>query len=143
MMEETLKKFGYPNSLIKEYDHWWLLCRPKQVTLGSLILLCKDEVDSFSKISEDSFKEFSKIINNIENKLKDNFQYEKINYLMLIMVDPEVHFHVIPRYSVDKKFVSFSFKDHGWPATPNMDKINEIDGNMFSQLVVELKNIFN
>ena len=25
--------------------------------------------------------------------------YERINYLMLMMVDPHVHFHVIPRYS--------------------------------------------
>ena len=25
--------------------------------------------------------------------------YERINYLMLMMVDPDVHFHVIPRYT--------------------------------------------
>ena len=35
----------------------------------------------------------------IERALTAFCGYERINYLMLMMVDPHVHFHVIPRYS--------------------------------------------
>lgn len=99
MLSETLAKFEYPNTLVKEYGHWLLLRRFKQVTLGSLTPMCKYEVDAFSKISKKSFGELSKIIPEIESKTKQLFGNDKINYLMLMMVDHEVHFHIIPRYS--------------------------------------------
>ena len=34
----------------------------------------------------------------IEATLSAEVAYERINYLMLMMVDPNVHFHVFPRY---------------------------------------------
>ena len=37
-MNVTMQKFGYPDTLIAEYDHWVVLLRPSQVTLGSLVL---------------------------------------------------------------------------------------------------------
>lgn len=35
MTNETILKFNYPDSLIREYDHWVVLLRPAQVTIGS------------------------------------------------------------------------------------------------------------
>ena len=35
-------KFGYFENLIKEYDYWVVLYRPRQVTIGSLVLICKE-----------------------------------------------------------------------------------------------------
>jgi hypothetical protein len=32
-MNETINKFGYPKTLLKEYKHWVVLLRPKQATL--------------------------------------------------------------------------------------------------------------
>ena len=46
--------------------------------------------------------------------------YEKINYLMLMMVDRDVHFHVIPRYAGERTHAGVSFPDAGWPAMPNL-----------------------
>ena len=45
-------------------------------------------------------------------------KYEKINYLMLMMVDPDVHFHVIPRYAGARDHAGASFPDAGWPGPP-------------------------
>ena len=33
------------------------------------------------------------------------------NYLMLMMVDPHVHFHVIPRYAAPQRFEDVDFPD--------------------------------
>ena len=38
----------------------------------------------------------------LEGALRATFDHQKINYLALMMVDPHVHFHVIPRYSTTR-----------------------------------------
>lgn len=140
MLSETLEKFGHPRRLVKEYKHWLLLCRFEQVTLGSLILICKDEVNAFSKISPESFAELAIIIPEIETKTKQLFQNDKINYLMLMMVDPEVHFHIIPRYSSDKEFDGITFHDFSWPKRTDIDLINKIDEAVLAKLTAHLRN---
>ena len=134
-MNETLLKFGYPNSLIKEYEHWCILLRPEQVTLGSIVLICKQDVYRFSNISKEAFLEYPKIIKTIENKLFNCFQYNKINYLMLMMIDPNVHFHIIPRYSDNKIFEGKTFTDNGWPGLPSFSSINKVNEKLFLNLV--------
>ena len=49
--------------------------------------------------------------------LRKRFNYSKINYLMLMMVDPAVHFHVIPRYEHPVSFCDNDYPDAGWPGT--------------------------
>ena len=43
-----------------------------------------------------------------------------MNYIMLMMVDSHLHFHVLPRYSDVKEFAGLSWSDSGWPKPPNM-----------------------
>ena len=93
-MNSTITNFGYPVNIIEEYTNWVVMLRPVQLTLGSLILACKEDVESFSALSNSSQKELSKVVLDIETTLKFCFDYSKINYLMLMMVDPHVHFHV-------------------------------------------------
>ena len=114
-INQTLKRFGYPDTLIKEYDNWCILLRDQQVTLGSLVLVCKADVTKFSDISKNAFVEYRIVIKDIEKRLQHKFKYDKVNYLMLMMVDPNVHFHVIPRYSRSKIFKNVVFNDLGWP----------------------------
>ncbi|MEK9194587.1 MAG: HIT family protein, partial [Patescibacteria group bacterium] len=122
---------------------WYLMLRLKQVTLGSLVLFCKDNVHAFSKISDSSFEEFPKVIKEIETNLKKAFNYDKINYQMLMMVDPEVHFHIFPRYSEDKNFEGFVFKDFGWPDVPSLKELNNVDDDVFDKLLKKLRETFN
>ncbi|MEM9386360.1 MAG: HIT family protein [Pseudomonadota bacterium] len=117
-MNETMTKFGYPQTLIHEYEHWCVLLRPKQVTLGSLVLAARSEATRFSDLSPASIAEQHQAVADIERVLGEWVQYEKINYLMLMMVDPHVHYHVIPRYSVPRSFADIEFADAGWPALP-------------------------
>ena len=54
------------------------------------------------------------------------FACDKLNYLMLMMVDPDVHFHVLPRYAVEREFGGVRFTDPGWPKVPNLGHENEL-----------------
>ena len=76
----------------------------------------------------------------IENVLKKLFKYDKINYLMLMMVDNEVHYHVIPRYENDILFEGQKFTDTGWPGMPDLSFNNKIDQNIKLKLIKLIKD---
>ena len=120
MANETMRKFGYPGSLIHEYEHWVVLLRPAQVTLGSLVLAAKGDATAFGQLAPGAHAELATITREIEALLLGEVAYEKINYLMLMMVDPHVHFHVFPRYPGTRSIDGVTIGDAGWPGPPDL-----------------------
>jgi diadenosine tetraphosphate (Ap4A) HIT family hydrolase len=119
-MNATITKFGYPASLLREYASWVVLLRPAQPTLGSLVLACKEDAHSLGAVSAAAFAELSLATAELEAALRRAFDHQKINYLALMMVDPHVHFHVIPRYSEAREFEGVSCRDAAWPKPPDV-----------------------
>jgi len=117
---DTMTKFGYPDTLVKDYDHWCVLARPAQATLGALVLVCKDEAQAFSAITPAAFIELGVVTGDIETSLSGFRPYKRINYLMLMMVDKDVHFHVLPRYDATQTFEGTDYPDAGWPGVPDL-----------------------
>ena len=97
MANATIEKFGYPATLIRDYRHWVVLLRPAQPTLASLVLAAKSDATAFGALPPEAYAELAAITSEIEAALGSAVAFQKINYLMLMMVDPHVHFHVIPR----------------------------------------------
>ncbi len=139
MINDTITRFAYPQSVIKEYSHWLVLLRPDQATLGSLILAHKGAETNLSDLPEAAFKELAEVTRDIEVALKAAFNYQKINYLTLMMVDKEVHSHVIPRYDSAREFNGLTFTDSGWPALPVLSECVSVDGAQMEQLKTELQ----
>jgi diadenosine tetraphosphate (Ap4A) HIT family hydrolase len=117
----TERKFGDPDNRIAQTDYWTVLLRPRQPTLGSLVLVCREDVKAFSEVSPAGFADLGNVVRRVESTLQATVAYERINYLMLMMVDPDVHFHVIPRYAVPREFAGTSFPDAGWPGPPKLE----------------------
>ena len=102
--------------VLKEYEHWVVLFREKQVTIGSVIIMSKElEKQSLGAVSTEAWAEFPTVSADVERWLANAFGAEKFNYLALMMYDPEVHFHVIPRYSKPVVFEGQEFIDPDWP----------------------------
>jgi len=102
--------------IIKEFKHWVVLFREKQVTIGSVIIMSKElDRQSLGTISAEAWGEFGKVSAFVENTIMKAFGAEKFNYLALMMFNPEVHFHVIPRYSKPVTFMGSDFIDPDWP----------------------------
>ena len=141
-MNPTIVKFGYPGTLLRELDHWLILLRPAQVTLGSLVLAAKSDAVAYSQLSAEAFKEQADAVGLIERTLGDFCAYERINYLMLMMVDPNVHFHVIPRYSEPRRWNKLEFVDAGWPGVPQLSTAIELDVKQMELLTDQLKARF-
>ena len=141
-MNPTIKKFGYPGSLIREYEHWVVLLRPAQVTLGSLVLAAKSDADAFSALPSEAFVELGRVVSDIEHTLQSFCAFEKINYLMLMMVDREVHFHIIPRYSETRTFAEIDFPDHGWPGQPDLGSAVALTDDLNQRIRAPLVTFF-
>jgi diadenosine tetraphosphate (Ap4A) HIT family hydrolase len=141
-MNPTVEKFGYPATLVREYDHWLVLLRPAQVTLGSLVLAAKSDATAYSGLSEAAICEQWRVVGDIERSLQEFVGYDKINYLMLMMVDREVHFHVIPRYKATKTWDGLEFPDCGWPKTPDLVAAVSLDSTQVARLAGQLQQIF-
>lgn len=117
-MNQTIEKFGWPATKIRELDHWVVMLRPEQPTLGSLVLACKQPAKTFSEVDAAGYAELALATAGIEAMLKAAVDYEKINYLMLMMVDPDVHFHVLPRYEGTRTLADIEITDTAWPGPP-------------------------
>ncbi|EXS68516.1 HIT family protein [Sphingobium sp. Ant17] len=119
-MNETIVKFGWPASLIADYEHWVVLLRPAQPTLGSLVLAAKSEATAFGDLPAEAHAELKSVTGAIEAALRAAVGYQKLNYLMLMMVDPHVHFHVLPRYEGERSGGGMTVRDAGWPGQPDL-----------------------
>jgi diadenosine tetraphosphate (Ap4A) HIT family hydrolase len=140
IVNETIAKFGYPATCIHEWQHWVILLRAAQPTLGSCILAAKGDATEFSAIGADAFAELGQCIAITEAMLGGAVQYDKINYLMLMMVDPHVHFHVIPRFAEKRLWNGIDFVDAGWPKTPELGSAIQLSAPQIEELVIELRN---
>jgi diadenosine tetraphosphate (Ap4A) HIT family hydrolase len=139
VLNHTMRKFGAPQTIIHSFEYWSVLLRPAQTTLGALVLAAHEPAKAFSQLSAASFAEMHAVINQIELTLNKAFQFDKINYLMLMMVDPDVHFHIIPRYAQPKRFADTEFVDAGWPAVPQLGHINETGETINQSIIAHIK----
>lgn len=138
-MNETIRRFGYPATRIAEYAHWIVLLRPEQPTLGSLVLAAKSDAEAFSALPPEAFAELAGAIADIERVLAGAVAYARINYLMLMMVDPNVHFHVVPRYDGTRSAEGVTVADAGWPKAPALGEAVKLDEAQIAALAKWLR----
>ena len=139
MPNATETKFGDPAGRLLQTACWTVLLRPKQPTLGSMVLICRAPVQSFAELSPEAYADLRGVVRGIEQVLREFTRYERINYLMLMMVDPDVHFHVIPRYDGTRTFDGVAFPDAGWPGPPALDAAVTLDAAMTDTLSAALR----
>jgi len=138
MTNETMLKFGYPGTLVREYAHWAVLLRPAQVTLGSLVLAAKSDATAFGKLPAEAHAELAVITAEVEAALSREVAYDRINYLMLMMVDPHVHFHIIPRYEGSRTIEEVTIGDAGWPGPPDLSSGQRLPAEKLERIRLRL-----
>jgi len=135
MINDTIRKFGHPATLVREYEHWVVLLRPQQVTAGSLVLAAKGDATAYGALPGQAFVEQGQAVAELEAMLRRLVGYERINYLMLMMVDPHVHFHVIPRYAGRRSLAGIDLVDQGWPGPPDLKSAVALDAAAIARAV--------
>jgi diadenosine tetraphosphate (Ap4A) HIT family hydrolase len=141
-MNATIEKLGFPATLVAEFEHWVVLLRPAQPTLGALVLAAKSDATAFGDLSAAAHAELKAATSAIETALGKAVGYSKINYLMLMMVDPHVHFHVLPRYDGERSGAGLTVADAGWPGQPDLGQAVKLDDAQIPALTGWLKPYF-
>ena len=129
-MNAAVEKFGYPATLVAQFDHWLVLLRPAQPTLGSLVLAARSDATAFGDLPAAAHAELKTVTTTIAAALAKAVDYGKINYLMLMMADPHVHFHVIPRYEGSRSAAGLTICDAGWPGQPDLGSAIKLDSEL-------------
>ncbi len=142
IINDTMRKFGHPGTLVREFEHWVVLARPAQPTLGSLVLAARSVATAFGDLDGSAHAELKSVTAAIESALRRAVGYDRLNYLMLMMVDPHVHFHVIPRYDGARELAGREFVDVGWPKVPDLGHAVALEGGDLAALVMWLKKHF-
>ena len=92
-----------------------------------------------AKFRQRAYSELSVATAELERALRAAFDYQKLNYLALMMVDPHVHFHVIPRYSEAREFEGSTFLDAAWPKPPDLASALSLSQAQMSALHAALR----
>lgn len=137
---DFVKKFKTKELLIYESKFWVWSLRPVQSTLGAGILSLKRECLNLGELSQDEFSDLGKIVPLIEETLKKTFNYDIMNYLMLMMVDKHIHYHVIPRYQNSIMFSEKEWIDTGWPKLPDLSETIEEQNQIIFKIIEIIKN---
>ena len=137
--DDFVNKFRLKDLLIKQTGSWIISLRPQQPTLGSLVLTLNRNSKTLAELSEQEGRELSYAFKDVEAILRKTLNPDKINYLSLMMVDNQVHFHVIPRFKENRSFNDVVFVDDAWPKPPVLDPL-EIREEDLHQLLQFLKS---
>ena len=120
LLKEFRTKFCVEDNLVLNTGSWSWSVRPAQATLGAGVISLNRYALHLSEVTPDEMKELAILIKTLESTIKSVFNHDIMNYLMLMMVDHHVHYHVIPRYNGERSFAGLEWVDNGWPALPVM-----------------------
>jgi diadenosine tetraphosphate (Ap4A) HIT family hydrolase len=127
-------KFRLAELEVRRYKHWTWSVRPAQGTLGASVISLNRPATSWAEVDAGENAGLSQAVTDIEAVLRRQFSFDKINYLMLMMVDEQVHFHVFPRYSGERQFGGRTWLDANWPKPPDLAA-----GEFGPELLAELR----
>ena len=103
------------------------------------MLLNKACKKSFGDLSNEELLELRDVIKSVEYAMSKAYNYDKINYLALMMIDPLFHYHIIPRYKEDKTLLGLKFKDFNYPGPSNLSIFNNTNENQKKVITKQIK----
>src|SRR5690625_5255945 len=111
-------KFRLAELTVVETEHWVLSVRPEQLTLGAMVLSARAGALTFSDLDAAAGADFVRVLGTAERVAKKTWGAIRINAIALMMKDPVVHFHVLPRYQAPVDAYGVSWVDEDWPGPP-------------------------
>jgi|SRR5690606_34595892 len=121
------EKFHQRRLRIADSDTWTLSVRPGQITLGDMVLACRSGALSMAELSAEEVRGLGAGFALVERLAKDVLGAQRVNYLCLMMQDPIVHFHILPRYPAPVTRYGRLWEDVDWPAPPTITPVRTND----------------
>jgi diadenosine tetraphosphate (Ap4A) HIT family hydrolase len=131
----TIGRYVTEKNLIKKYDNWVLALRPNQITCYSMMLFADSDSEKISDLNSNTLKDLGVIFADVERCIRLISAPLKFNYYSLMLTDPNVHFHIFPRFS-DPEL------DEYWPKMIDLQREVPLDELEMAGRLKKLKDIF-
>ncbi len=135
---------GY-GKLITGKDYWQIFLAPSQRYLGTCVIGLKRHCSSLAELEDVEWTEFSRIVREMEFVLDDIFKPVLFNWSCFKNAtfrfknpNPEVHWHLIPRYKYEVEFHGIKFEDPDFGYIPQPVN-HEIPEEVMDVMVKEIK----
>lgn len=100
-----------PRYLVVDTGTWAVCLNRNQDLLGRCyLLLRRPETDALA-LSDAELAALWALARRVRAALTDLWEPDHFNYAMLMNVDPQVHFHIVPRYRGKREFAGGTFVD--------------------------------
>lgn len=136
---------GAYGNLIYETDYWQIYLAPSQRYLGTCVIVLKRHCSHLNELNSREWSEFTDIVQNMEITLKKTFNPTLFNWscfmnssYRFISPNPEVHWHLIPRYSEKIEFGGLIFEDPDFGYIPQPLE-NKIPNEVMKKLMAKIK----
>ena len=136
---------GAYGNLVYETDYWQIYLAPSQRYLGTCVIALKRHVEKLREVNKGEWVDFSEIVEKLELALNKSFQPTLFNWSCFMNSayrinppNPEVHWHLIPRYNRKVNFegVIFDDPDFGYIPQPLERKVPE---NVMKKMLDKIK----
>ena len=114
------EKFRLEALHLASCGNWVLSLRPGQLTLGAMVLSIGTGATSLTELTSDDGRDMTVGFAQAERLLQDTYGAVRLNLLCLMMQDPIVHFHILPRYDCRVQRHGQDWSDFDWPGPPTV-----------------------
>lgn len=132
-------KFRLDDLHLADCGGWRLSLRPGQLTLGSLVLSVRSGATDLAALSPEEGRDMAAGFGLAEQLLRGTYGAVRLNLLCLMMQDPIVHFHILPRYDRQITRHGVIWTDADWPGPPTIDPV-QTDESVLQAILAELRS---
>jgi diadenosine tetraphosphate (Ap4A) HIT family hydrolase len=116
--QDFAAKFRTADLYVTQVGTWDIAVRPGQLTLGAMVISARSGALHFTELDSQEHADMGGAFAVAERLALTCFGAVRINLLCLMMQDPIVHFHALPRYATPQKRFGQSWTDADWPGPP-------------------------
>lgn len=135
--------------IIYETTNWKIILTDDQNYLGRCIVVLKRKCGDLAELEEDEILDFFAVVKKMENVFKQTFNATMFNWTCLMNnayqttpANPQVHWHLRPRYNHIVTFAGETFKDpnFGHHYIRDEEARRDVSDELFEKILTTLKN---
>ena len=126
--------------IIDASESWATVLNDDQSLLGRCFCLLKRPETDPAALSDDELSELWQAVRSIKKALDTLFSPDHYNYAFLMNVDPQVHFHVIPRYENRREFADETFLDARFGGHYPIDRPRTLEEPTYRALIEAMRS---
>jgi diadenosine tetraphosphate (Ap4A) HIT family hydrolase len=124
--------FRLDDLTVTEQGGWVLSVRPAQLKLGAMVVSVAAGQQRFQDLTTDDGAGYIDIVATAERLAQEVYGAVRINVVALMMKDPVVHYHVLPRYDTAVDRHGTTWTDDDWPGPPTFGPASTDDQVLFA-----------